>query len=116
MKASCYGNFITGASAVIIVTCDRATQKRASEPMWNIKEMEYSCAIAMENIMLAALTMDIGSCFISLHHGPIHNLLHLNESTIVIGGVMLGYIKDEELLTNKKHDLRSPQEIATYLD
>ncbi len=115
MQHSCYGNFIEGASAIILVTCDKTAQKQASEPMWNVKEMEYSCAIAMEHIMLAASTMDIGSCFISLHHGPVHTWLGLKDSTTVVGGIMLGYIRPSERASNEKHNMRSLEEIATYL-
>lgn len=97
MQASCYGNFISGASVFIVGTCRRShATMQAKEPVWNPKELEYSCVAAMENMMLAATAMGLGTCWVSLHHGPVHNILHLKDGTVVIGGLMIGHLKKGE--------------------
>lgn len=92
-KISCYGNFVPDASAFIVVTCDRSAHGTMDQgPIWNLKEMEYSCAGAMYGLMLAAEAKGIASCWVSLHHGPAHNALKLKDHQVVIGGMMLGYV------------------------
>lgn len=104
MEYSCYGNFVAGAAVFIVVTCNKASKSLSREPIWNPKEMEYSCAGAMHALMLAATSLGIGSCWVSLHHGPSHNALHLKDNQTVIGGIMLGYLKEGESLPSGEHD------------
>jgi len=68
MAASCYGNFIAGASAFIVVTADQTARKDTREVVWNPRELEYSCVSAMEHMALGAAALGLGSCWISLHH------------------------------------------------
>ncbi len=114
MECSCYGNFVSGASTFIVVSCDKAAKGAVQSTIWNPREMEYSCAGAMHSIMLTATALGIGSCWVSLHHGPSHNLLKLPDRHIVIGGVMLGYKKEAEQEASGEHQ-RNPLETAvTY--
>lgn len=108
METSCYGNFIEGASVFIIVTCDRTARPNNQEIIWNPKELEYSCVCATEHLLLAATTLKLGSCWVSLHHGKSHDILKLKDSHIVIGGVMLGHYKsgeDEASGVHVRHNL-----------
>lgn len=114
MECSCYGNFVTGASTFVVVTCDKAAKGATQSTIWNPREMEYSCAIAMHCVMLAATTLDIGSCWVSLHHGPSHNLLKLPDHHVVIGGIMLGYMKEAEKLPSGEHERKPLPESVTY--
>lgn len=117
MKCSCYGNFVAGASAFIVVTCSRMAETRTASPIWNPKELEYSCVVAMESVMLAATAMDLGSCWVSLHHGPVHNLLKLKDYNIVIGGLMIGRLKKEEKGSDDvAHERRPLSEMVTYYE
>ena len=48
MDASCYGNFVEGAGVFIVVSCDKSMEVKVPEPIWNPRELEYSCMSAME--------------------------------------------------------------------
>lgn len=115
MDASCYGNFVAGAGAFIVVTCDRMRSPTA-KTLWNPRELEYSCIAAMEHILLGAAAMGIGGSWISLHHGPVHALLKLSASQSVIGGIMLGCFRRGEEKASTEHDRRPLEEIYTMHD
>ena len=116
MEHSCYGNFVAGAAAFVVVTCDRSTQRMAKDTIWNPRELEYSCIAAMQNMMLAAATMGIGSCWVSLHHGPVHNLLKLPDYHVVVGGMMLGYLKDGEKMASGEHERKPITKAVSFHD
>jgi nitroreductase len=107
MQTSCYGNFITGASAFVIVTSKKMNQAEVSQVIWNPRELEYSSMAAMTYLLLGATAKGIGSCWVSLHHGEAHALLQLPMNEIVVGGIMLGYIRKDEQ-TADTHPQREP--------
>ncbi len=111
MECSCYGNFVAGAATFIVVSCNKAAKGAAQTTIWNPCEMEYSCVAAMNYGMLAATTLGIGSCWVSLHHGPAHNLLKLPDHQVIVGGMMLGYIKEAEIEPSGEHE-RKPLDTA----
>lgn len=116
MEHSCYGNFVAGAATFIVVACDRASQNKVQDTIWNPREMEYSCIAAMQNIMLAATTMNLGACWVSLHHGPVHNILKLADHHVVVGGLMLGHLKKGEEGSNNEHVRVPLSDVVTYHD
>ncbi|MEK7563925.1 MAG: nitroreductase family protein [Patescibacteria group bacterium] len=93
MEACCYGNFVAGASVLIIVTADLTVEKAATKVLWNPKEVEYSCITAMEHIWLGAVAMGLGGSWVSLHHGKPHAVLGLPPDEVVIGGILIGHPK-----------------------
>lgn len=95
-ETSCYGNFVEGAGVFIIVTANRSLVNAAVEPLWNEKELDYSCMGAMMNILYGATAMAIGSCWVSLYRGNVHEILKLPPHEIVVGGIMLGHYKKGE--------------------
>ena len=117
METSCYGNFVSGSSVFIVVTCDRSAKSATMQgTIWNPRELEYSCAAATYGIMLAAATMDIGTCWVSLHHGPAHNILKLKDHMVVVGGLMLGYYKTGEAEASGEHDRKAIDNFVEFLD
>ncbi len=116
MECSCYGNFTAGAGTFIMVTCDRSSKGNSTAPIWNPKEMEYSCVIAMHTMMLAATAQGLGSCWVSLHHGPAHNLLKLKDHQVVVGGMMIGHFKEGEELSSAPHARKSVQDIVKWYE
>ncbi len=116
MEHSCYGNFVAGAATFILVACDRSAQSNVKNTIWNPREMEYSCIAAMQNIMLAATSMQIGSCWVSLHHGPVHNILKLPDYHVVVGGIMLGHLKKGEEESSDNHVRRPVDDCVVYHD
>lgn len=106
MEMSCYGNFVAGSATFIVVTSNGLKSVKATAPIWNPREMEFSCVAAINNAMLAATALDIGSCWVSLHHGPVHNILRLKDHHVVVGGLMLGHYKEGEEKGSGIHERR----------
>ncbi len=101
--ASLYGNFVTGAGVFLVVTCDRTAAKHFAEPLWNEKELEYSCMAAMMHVILGATAMGLGSCWVSLKRGDAHDILKLPPQEMVIGGLMIGRYRPGEEESNDQH-------------
>jgi nitroreductase len=112
-ECCCYGNFAEGASVFIVVTANRSLENQAKEPVWNEKELEYSCMGAMTNVLLGATAMGIGSCWVSLFRGNVHELLKLPRYEIVVGGLMLGHFKRGEEKGHDGHERKSLDEMYT---
>lgn len=113
MEASCYGNFVEGAGAFIVVTCDTTLMGKAAEPVWNERELEYSCMSAMEHLLLGATAMGLGSCWVSLHHGAVNDQLKLPAGHRIMGGIMLGHYKKGEETAGDGHERKPIKEIYT---
>jgi nitroreductase len=115
-ESSCYGNFVEGSSAFIVVTANRSLENQAKDPVWNERELEYSCMAAMTNILHGATAMGIGSCWVSLHHGAVHELLQLPMHERIIGGIMLGHFKKGQEKGDDGHKRNALSEIYTIHD
>jgi nitroreductase len=116
MECSCYGNFVEGADAFIIVTSDAGAKPVTGETLWNPKELEYSCMAAMSNILLGATSMDLASCWVSLHHGPAHELLGLPLSDVVVGGVMIGHFRKGEEQASGAHERKALKDMYKFYE
>jgi nitroreductase len=73
-----------------------------------------SCALACENIMLAATSLGLGSCYVGFgamitHNNELIQVLGLNNEERIFGPILLGYAKDSDDLhstrTQKKDAL-----------
>jgi nitroreductase len=115
MEASCYGNFVLGAGVVVVVSCDINSQLQAPQVVWNPRELEYSCMAAMDHLLLAATAAQLGSCWVSLHHGTAHDVLQLPRHRRVVGAVMIGHYRPDEELPSHGHQRRSLSETITTL-
>jgi len=113
IEASCYGNFVEGADVFIVITANRSLENKAKEPVWNPKELEYSCMAAAEHMLLGATAMGLGSCWVSLHHGTAHEILKLPHHEIVVGGLMLGHYKRGEEHGIDGHQRNALEEMYT---
>lgn len=114
MEDSCYGNFVEGAGVFIVVTVNKTIVNAAAEPVWNPKELEYSSMAAMMNIIYGATAMGLGSCWVSLHHGPAHDHLKLAPHEIVVGGLMLGHYKPGESLGSNGRQRKPLEDVFTF--
>jgi len=114
METSCYGNFIEGAGAFIVVTVNTSLVNLPPEPIWNPKELEYSCMAAMEHILLGATAMGLGSCWISLHHGASWEALRLEPHEAVVGGVMVGHYRKGEGESAGHHQRRPLKDACMF--
>jgi nitroreductase len=113
-ETCCYGNFIEGAGAFIIVTVNRSLTNAPKEPVWNERELEYSCMGAMMNILHGATAMGLGSCWVSLYHGKPHELLQLPRHETIVGGVMLGHFKKGEEKPSGEHQRHPLKDLYTF--
>lgn len=113
-KCSCYGNFVVGSGVFIVVTCNRTVQNAVPQPLWNERELDYSCVTAMEHILLGATAMGLGSCIVSLHHGPVHELLKLPRHEVIVNGIMVGHYKPGEEHSNDGRQRKDLDEIYTF--
>jgi nitroreductase len=60
---------------------------------------EHSCPLACENMMLAAYSLGLGSCWVGFgsmvtEDAEVRNLLELNEDEALFGPILLGYPKE----------------------
>lgn len=116
MESSCYGNFVTGAGAFVIVTCDTAAEAPAQDPVWNPRELEYSCMAAMTQILLGATAMNLGACWVSLHHGSAHETLGLPRTELIVGGLMIGRLKKGEAKASAEHQRKPVDAVVEFHD
>ncbi len=114
MKSSAYGNFVAGASAFIILCADQTAKKETSEVVWNPRELEYSCVAAMQNMILGATTMGLGTCWITMHHGVAHELLKLPTNELVVGGLMIGHMRRGEEEPSGAHIRKDLSEVVKW--
>lgn len=96
MEASCYGNFVEGAAAFLVVTCDTGVSAETQDIIWNPRELEYSCVVAMTHVLLGASALGLSSCWVSLHEKDVRKTLKLEKNHTVVGGIMLGYAQKLE--------------------
>ena len=113
MADSCYGNFVEGAGAFVVVTVNHSLENKAKEPVWNPRELEYSCMGAMTNMLHAATAIGLGSCWVSLNKGDVHALLGLPTYETVVGGVMLGHYRKNEDKPSSEHQRKPLTEMFT---
>jgi nitroreductase len=112
-ESAMYGNFVMGAGAFIIVSCNKDVRPSNREIIWNPREIEFSCVSAINFMMLAATSLGLGSCWVSLHHGAPHELLKLPMSHVIVGGLMVGHLKKGEETPGSGHDRKPIKEIYT---
>lgn len=116
MEHSCYGNFVEGAGAFIVVTCDGSLKPKTGETLWNPRELEYSCVSAMEHVLLGATAKGLASCWVSLHHGGAHEALSLPRTETVVGGMMIGRFRRGEEPTGNGHERKNIEDITAFYE
>lgn len=115
-ESAMYGNFVLGAGAFIVVSCNKDVVPSNKETIWNPREIDYSCVSAITMMMLAATSMGLGSCWVSLHHGAPHELLKLPMSHIIVGGLMIGHLKAGEETPGSGHARKPLKEAYTIYE
>lgn len=116
MEASCYGNFVEGAGAFIVVSSERSVVPETGVTLWNPRELEFSCVCAIQNILLGATATGLGSCWVSLLHGKVTDLLHIPHDHNIIGGIMLGHLKHGEEPIDGHKGRKSLEEVCTWYE
>ncbi len=114
--ACCYGNFVDAASTFIVVSCDHSQEFNMSEVVWNPHELEFSCMSAMIHVILGATAMGLGTCWVSLHHGQVHEFLKLPREQTVVGGIMLGHFKSGEEKSGEHFERKPLGELVKFYE
>ncbi len=114
MEQCCYGNFIEGAGTFIVVTVDYSLENSAADTVWNEKELDYSCMAAMMNLIHGATAMGLGSCWVSLYRGDVHEILKLPHGEQVVGGIMLGHYRKGEEKASNGHSRKPASDVSTF--
>lgn len=114
LETSCYGNFVETAGTLIVVTANKSVEADAPKTVWNPVELEYSCVVAMEHVVLGATAMGLGSSWVSLLHGTSHELLGLPHHEIVIGGILVGHRLREAQEPSHVHDRKPLSQIVSF--
>jgi nitroreductase len=92
-KGGRYAKFMTEAP-VAIVGCGN----RKSSPNWNVVDT----AIAMQNMVLAAVGEGLGTCWVgSFKEGKVKELLKIPEQFSVVALLAIGYAREKLDLTAK---------------
>lgn len=114
-EASCYGDIIKDAAAFIVISCDTRFKPADLSILWNPRELEYSCAGAMQTLILGATAMGIGCTWVSLHRGLAHELLALPMYEQIIGGIMLGHFLPGTGDSPVHHSRKDLSQILTFI-
>ena len=93
-------SFAKDASAVVIVcgNTDEAFSRHKEDEMWNYADID--CALATQNLLLAAHSKGIGACFCGAAPMPkvvsgLRAMFDLPENIRPLAIVVMGYPKDE---------------------
>ena len=93
-------SFAKDAAAVILVcgNTDQAFSRHKEDETWNYADID--CALATENLLLAAHAKGIGTCFCGAAPMPkvvegLREMFALPENIRPLSIVVLGYMKDE---------------------
>lgn len=99
-KIQPWTSFAKDASAVVLVCgdIDVAFSRNKDDEVWNYSDID--CALAVENLMLAAHAKGIGSCFCGAAPMPkviagLQEMFALPDSIRPLSIVVLGYPKEE---------------------
>jgi nitroreductase len=97
-----WGSFIKDASACVVVCGKRDVKRRVED-----------CCLAAENIMLAAKSLGIGSCYVAALGKEIdkaRDLLNIPEDFEIICFISLGYFENNP----EPHDKKKLEEVIRW--
>lgn len=99
IKSIPYAEMLKQSAAAILVCGDSAIERNES---WLLQ----NCSAAIQNILLSAYGLGIGSCWIAIHsmddvYKNIKNQFELPESIVPVSLISLGY-PDEEVKTEER--------------
>lgn len=84
-----HGSFLSTADTVIVVTADRTAKV---DPWLSLhRQHTFSAACAMENMWLAAWSLGIGCCWVTVDRNFSGKLLSIPGNQTVLGSLALGY-------------------------
>ena len=90
-----YGKMLAQAPLAIVVCGEK--ENEGSPHLW----WEQDCAAAMQNILVAATAMDLGSVWLGVHHvavtsGKVRRLLGIPEHIQIMGIAVIGYEAEQK--------------------
>lgn len=112
-SAAKHANFLAKATLLIIVSVNQ----EVILDDWLIQHNQhvYSGAAAMQNMWLAAWSLDIGCCWVTLDEITTRKLISLPKDQALIGGLALGYMDDHASKPHEEGD-RKPLSLMTSFE
>lgn len=101
-QAAHHAHFIAQAQLVIIVSVNN----NIDVDSWLIQHKQhlYSGAAAMQNMWLAAWSLDIGCCWVTLDEKSTRKIISLPEEQELIGALALGSLEESKTDNDKTND------------
>lgn len=112
-SAAQHASFLSKAPLLIIVTVNKET------PIddWLIQHNQhvYSGAAAMQNMWLAAWSLDIGCCWVTLDETITRKLISIPDNQVLIGALALGHMEENTHQLHEEGD-RKPLSLITSFE
>lgn len=93
MPKAQHGSFLTQANVVVVVTVDR--QAKVDTWLSEHEQHVYSGACAIQNMWLAAWSLDVGGCWVTVDEKTTRGILSIPDNQIIIGSLALGFPKEK---------------------
>lgn len=112
-SAAKHASFLAKATLLIIVSVNQ----EATLDDWLIQHNQhvYSGAAAMQNMWLAAWSLDIGCCWVTLDETTTRKLISIPKDQALIGALALGYMDDNARKLHEEGD-RKPLSLMTSFE
>ncbi len=91
MEHARHGQFLSRANVVIVVT----VTKEAKVDAWLSEHEQHilSAACAMQNMWIAATSLELGGCWVTLDDAATRTMLSIPDHHKILGSLALGYPK-----------------------
>jgi len=111
--AAKHARFLSNVQLLIIVSVNQ----KVEIDDWLIQHNQhvYSGAAAMQNMWLAASSLDIGCCWVTLDETTTRQLISIPGDQVLIGALALGYMDDNADKAHKEED-RKPLSLMTSFE
>lgn len=111
-SAAKHASFLSNAPILIIVTVNRDV----ALDNWLIQHNQhlYSGAAAMQNMWLAAWSLDIGCCWVTLDETITRNLVAIPAAQVLIGALAIGYPHDNISKPHEEGDRKPLSSMTSF--
>lgn len=108
-----HAGFLSEASHLIIVTVNQEVD--LDEWLIEHNQHVYSGAAAMQNMWLAAWSLDVGCCWVTLDETTTRKLISIPGEQVLIGALALGYMDENTIKVHDEGD-RKPLSLMTSFE
>lgn len=107
-----HANFVSNAPLLIVVSIN----EKIEIDEWLIEHQQhiYSGATAMQNMWLAACSLALGCCWVTLDEAKTKHMISLPNSHRLIGGLVLGYAEESDIGKNNNHERKALSLLTSF--